>query len=424
MKTPRKYQKVGIEFLRSNYHALLADDMGVGKTFQAAKALPCAFISVLVICPNTVKNQWKDELISCWFAEEDIAVINKREDKIKRITIINYDKVIRDEYFEQLKSKYWDYLICDEAHYLKALDSQRSQKILGVGGIVYNCKYKWMLTGTPIQNKPVEFYPLLSTLFPEVIHPYNKFEDFAVRFCGGHEVVHRSFREFVADGASNLEDLHARVQHIMLRRTKEEVVKELPNKIEQSIYIDCNDWTNTALTDYESWCVENEKEPNTSTVRRLVGLGKASAVARHVRDIVESTGEKVVLFGYHRDVLAEYKKGLTGIKTVTLIGGMNDREREEVKNKFLNDPGIKVFIGNIEAAGTGLDGLQRVSSIGVFGEEDWNPKRKAQAVDRLFRIGQTGSRVLIQTIRMRDTIDVPLDRVMENKSRIVDTIIK
>ena len=162
------YQITGAKFLENNYHALLGDDMGLGKTAQAIRA--CDFVTsniTLVICPASVKYHWENEFKKWSLITRKVEVVENGKHKFSNtsnVIIVNYDLILRIRIFEYLNKFNWDVVICDEAHYLKTLTSRRSKLILGRFGLIKNAKYKWMLTGTPIENRPIDLFPMLYVL--------------------------------------------------------------------------------------------------------------------------------------------------------------------------------------------------------------------------------------------------------------------
>jgi len=214
-KILREFQKIGAAHLANHAHALLADEPGLGKTIQAISASQAVgATSNLVTCPASVRSHWKQELYETIGTTEgwDIISYNQAQETSKLAH----------------KSKRWDVIILDEAHYLKNMGAQRTQAIFGNDqGLARKATFKWCLTGTPVLNRPRELYPMLKTLASDHIAPYTSFNKFAQQWCGaffdGYGLNSR--------GASNLEDLKRRLKGFMLRRTKKEVLKELPAKI-------------------------------------------------------------------------------------------------------------------------------------------------------------------------------------------------
>jgi len=215
------YQRTGIAFLKANKHALLADEMGLGKTIQAIGGINdlCAK-SVLIVCPAGLKLNWQDEL-RIWLKEKDhkIYIVGKKSSIIPRsatIILVNYDVISHSNIFYQLAERDYDIIICDESHYLKTMGAARTKAMLKSKGLIRKGKYKWLLTGTPVLNRPMELFAILKVLANENIKPYDTWAKFAYRFCGA---FHDQWG-FNTRGASHLDDLNLRLKPFMLRRLK------------------------------------------------------------------------------------------------------------------------------------------------------------------------------------------------------------
>lgn len=418
----KDYQIKGAEFLVSHRHALLADDMGLGKTAQAI----CGWVllpgyqkrNVLVICPASVKYHWEKEFKSWGGALiENVEIIEGRKYKIKDysgIVIVNYELLLSDYIFDQLKSRQWDVLICDEAHYLKTLTSKRSKRVLGIDGLVHNAKYKWMLTGTPIESRPVDLFPMLKVLHPEF--PYD-YERYVMRFCDGY------YDHFTGDpmpnGASNEIVLKYILEGFMLRRTLED---ELPETDIQVIRLKKNIKINglELRIPAETYMKPMNELGALASVRQEVALAKLPQAVEYIRDVL-NTVDKVVVFAYHRAVINQLEKSLNAFHPAKYYGGMNHKTKEQARQDFMNCPNVKVFIGQIQAAGTGLDGLQEVAHYMIFVELDWNPFR--QCIGRLRRIGQKKGKVIVQLLVTKDSIEEQMLGTVNNKLKSIDKIL-
>ena len=186
------YQEEGVAFLTSRFHALLGDDMGLGKTIQVIASWDKLGVrSMMVICPSSVKYNWARQIAKWSDRRLVVFVVKDGSTEIPlrvNIIVVNYELLLRDKIFKQLVSRGqrvgYDAVVCDEAHYLKNRDAKRTKRVLGKDSFMHNARYKWMLTGSFLLNRPVESYPILSTLAPEVIAPHNSWEDFGKRYCG------------------------------------------------------------------------------------------------------------------------------------------------------------------------------------------------------------------------------------------------
>lgn len=375
---PRAFQEGGIDFLASRFHAYLGDQPGLGKTPQALGAVEKVQArSILVICPASVVYHWQNQIVKFLGREW-----------LERFTIISYNSLHKlDPHMK------WDVLICDEAHYLKTLDSKRTQQVLGNQGVARRCRYKWMLSGTPVLNRPKELYPILKALWGHKLGKYATYTQFIMHFCGafydGHCINDR--------GASNLDELRGILEGFMLRRTQKEVLPELPDALVQRVPIELSksDWQ--TLDEVEAEIEDREEFISTayqkfsqmgdsSKLLRLTGIAKAKPAAKYIGDQLDVV-EKVLVFGKHRDAIDILAEKLARFHPARIQGGMSPKRKEQEKNYFIDDPRCQVLIGNIQAAGTGIDGMQTVCNTVVFAELSWVPGETEQCIDRVKRMG-------------------------------------
>lgn len=429
-KQYKEYQKIGIKFLtnKSRRSFLLADDMGLGKTIEVAGALNIIKPKkVLIIALASLKINWMRELHEWLNYKSDFQIINKTKDiisKTAQIIIINYDLVIYPEIFKQLKALKFDVLVLDEAHCLSNMDTKRTKRILNNEGLVRNSKIIFALTGTPVRNRPKDFYVLLKVLAPEVIHPFLAYEEYAKRYCGGYRDSYGILQD---KGASNIEELSERLKKFMLRRTKEEVLKELPPVIEKTIPLEITPDILNVLSEEENLLEEvNEYSPNSdlgvqATIRRQLGEAKVPQVIEYIKNLLEKE-EKIVIFAYHREVINKIRKALCGYGVRCIQGGMTSQLKQMEVDFFINDPNSRIFIGQMIAAGFGVDGLQKVSNNVVFAEIDWVPGNMGQARDRLVRIGQEYP-VIAHYLVVPDTLEDNMMKSVINKGKVITRLL-
>ena len=417
-KTLRPFQLAGRDHLVRNHHALLADEPGLGKTVQAiAAAELLAAKRILVIAPASMRLGWRQEIEECLGAQEFMAGWH----------IISYNEAVK--WAPKSMGLYaYDLCILDEAHFLKTPDSQRTQAVFGnAAGLARRAARVWALSGTPVLNRPIEFYPLLKCLAARAIAPYDTFTRFAQHFCGAYFDGHG----LNVKGASHLDDLASRLQGFMLRRTKEEVLPELPPRIVTRVPVEISaadrraiDAAESAIGDREAFISSTRENfsqlGDMSTLLRVTGEAKVAAAARYVEDLLE-TERKIVVFARHRSVIAELTIQIEG-GCVVYQGGMSDREKQEAVNRFVKDPNCRVFIGNIQAAGTGINGLQEVCQTAVFAELSWTPGEMSQAADRLHRMGQRGSSVNIHWLYAPNTLEAAVLGVHDAKNSVIDRL--
>lgn len=304
-------------------------------------------------------------------------------------------------------------LVIDEAHYIKSRSAIRT---IRTRTLSKRADRIWTLSGTPMLNRPIELWPMLNMQKVTDL-PYF---DFGKRYAAGW----KSRWGWDFTGASHLDELRDLLDGYMLRRTKEDVLKDLPPKTLQVVRfegkaVDGDDpRVLRALLD---------EKPNTSVLSieglaeivHLIGLMKVDPTVSLAEDIL-NVEDKVVIFTHHRDVLAAIEKRLKKHNPVVVQGGMSVENKHEAVTRFQNDPECRVFVGNIQAAGTGIT-LTAARHV-VFAETDWVYANIIQAADRCHRIGQRGN-VLVQFITKRGSIDeYMLIRALE-KQDVVDQVV-
>lgn len=422
-KTLKPFQVTGAKFLASRFHALLADEPGLGKTLQILEAMELVNAKhKIVTCPASVRLNWFQEAEECF-------------GHTRGLDVVSYN--LAGQFVKAPSRSKYDAWGGDEIHFTKTVDSQRTRAIYGTGGIASMADYKWTASGTPWMNRPVEIYPTAQSLAGDKIAPYNSFKSFAQRFCGAYF----DGRGLNVKGHSNLKDLAFRMSGgpdpFMLRRTKAEVLPELPKRIITRIPIEVSPAEMAAVYAEEENIVNREaflsptKEAfaqlgDMASLRRLVGLAKVSAVTAFAVDLLE-TVDKVVIFTWHRDVAAviSTKLGAEGIGSVTHIGGMTDLQKKAVMDRFKTDPNCRVFIGNMTSAGTGINGLQHAANDCIFAEIDWTPGTMSQSVDRLDRMDKVFPGPVNAYIpHVPGTIESAMLGSSDGKIRVIDVLVK
>lgn len=421
------------------YHKLLADDMGLGKTIQVIGAMNAIDAHhTVIICPATVKIHWARKIAEWTNQPQSIFIIKTGKCEIPpgaTVIIVNYELLLRDKIFKQLvargQGKTFDAVVMDEAHYLKGLSTKRTRRILGKGSFLHSARYKWALTGTPVMNRPAELYPLLYSLAPECIAPHVSWDAYGTYFCNGHRdkkcrkcganwkveddncprcgAKSASEYGFNTNGHSHTSELAERLRPFMLRRKKEDVLDQLPEKVESIIELDVPPPPGV------------ETEP-IATARRLLALAKITQTVKFVDDLMADV-EKVVVFAYHRDVIEQLAEALGEYSPVIIYGGMTADQKQVSIDGFITNPSIRVVVAQLVAGGTGVDGLQGVCNHAVCVELDWSPGVMDQAIDRLRRIGQRDT-VFVYYLSVPDSLDTQMDRTLEYKRHVINQIVK
>lgn len=400
------FQKDGLRFLlKSNGRCLLADEQGLGKTIQSISYIVYNNeFPVLIICPASLKYNWENEIRKNTEIKS-IQVIEGSKDKIYKndVYIINYD-IISNYSFPKLKL-----IIVDEAHYTandKSIRSKNVKRITkGVNKII-------ALTGTPIENYPINIYQILNIINPEKFN--NKWE-FAKKFCDLKLIRN----QWSMRGATNIEELFSILNNgIMLRRKKVDVLPELPEKLVSVIpvKIDMTEYNKILEelenADYTNFLVKVEK------LKQIIWEEKKKYFFDFVNNLIEKNN-KVVCFGIHRKAIEEisekYEKS-----SVKIDGSVSNKKRQKAIEKFQNDKDTNVFVGNIRAASVGIT-LTSSDSLVMF-EIGWKPSELLQAEDRIHRIGQD-QKCNIYYLIAQGTIEVDLIEFIDTKRKIADQII-
>ena len=425
------FQEEGVQALMRRKHNLLADEMGLGKTVQAIEFINRLKLQkILIVCPASIKRNWMNKLIE-WLEDCDrgLQIIDKKTDYISEFTdivIVNYDLISHSYMHQQLTSIKWDLLICDEAHNIKNMDAQRTKSVLAKNGLVHHATRTLMMTGTPVLNRPVELYPMLKVLAPTVIAPYSDYWRFAKRYCDAYQ----DGFSFNVKGASNTAELNQKLrQHYMIRRLTHEVEVQLPKKRYEMVFVDSTPGVQTKLRTIEAasrgdfaYQQLDCGAGDLATLRRETAEAKVGVCLDTIREYVESTG-KLVIFAYHHSVIKTLEDALREMGTVTITGNTPNTKRQEFIETFKTNKTKKVFIGQIDAAGEGIDGLQDVCNNALFVEWSWVPGSIEQACKRLHRIGQTKP-VLLRFLVWADSIEEHMMRVALDKVKVIKEILK
>jgi SWI/SNF-related matrix-associated actin-dependent regulator 1 of chromatin subfamily A len=434
-RQPKPHQLTAIKALLENDKFILADDMGLGKSTSAIlAALAGKYQRILVVCTATLKLNWKKE-IELFESSKDISIVEGSDFTCKKWTIINYD-ILKNFHFLKEKGQKdedvpksvidfynFDLVIADEAHYLKNATSNRT-KIFN--DFAMKIPTRWLLTGTPITNKPIDIYNLLyiceSPLTDNWVH-------FVRRYCDGKQFYRKGTKQkyWVTAGASNLEELNEFIADIYLRRLKKDAI-DLPEKIIKEIYLPLEHSRryNDYLEEYKRWTdelEENDIKPKPSEhltqlvkVRQLLSEDKVSHTIALAEDFIEN-GHKVIIFSCFTNTLTEISEHFGKTKSVMIDGSVSSKNRDLAVERFQKDDKIKVFCGNIVAAGAGITLTE--GTIVIFNDLDWVPANHSQATDRAYRIGQTKDVYIIYTL-IDNTLDIVMFKNLQEKMKNIE----
>ena len=406
------FQIEGINFgIEHHCRFLLADEMGVGKTIQA---ISLAYIyrdswPVLIVCPGSMKYLWKGEIRS-WLGLKDnrINIINSSRQKLSLeayFYIISYDLV--KNILKKLKEMTFDFVILDEAHSIKNKDSLRAKNILP---IAVRAKRLILMTGTPLLAKPLEGYPLLYALRPDL---FAFFKKYAYRYCDPQPTPFG----ISWSGTSNTKELHWILSNLMVRRLKRDVLNRLPPKRRQKIFIKTDQKIIEEIKKVRSM-VKGRK--GTLDAYSLTSKAKIDGVYEFISDLLD-TDEKFIVFGYHYEMLdsIELLMKEKNIEYIRIDGNTKQDKRYDYVNNFQQNKNCKVAILSIIAASTGI--TLTSAHLVIFAELTWTPSIMIQAEDRAHRIGQKSELVDIKYLYGPETLDDFILDKLQKKLTIVST---
>lgn len=463
----RPFQRAGVSYMTERKRVLLGDEMGLGKTVQGiaavchAKAFPC-----LVICPVSLQLNWVRE-IEKWAVNKRVTM---EVEESADFTVIPYSQVVKHENILK-KGTHWQALICDESHYVKNSKAQRTKVVKSIAKGIPNI---YLLSGTPIVNRPAEFITQLQIL--DRLNEMGGWKHFTDRYCDAKQ---ERFGLNI-NGASNLTELNSRLRaSCYIRRFKKDVLKELPDKQRSVIEVPIsnrkeyestrkevreelaqlkikskeftqdvlNEVANSKLEQVqEKWgeLFPEEKVPSADSSAKLKRLlharllrresfiensegilllnklkirsmqGKLKAAVEWIDHFLES-GEKLVIFCDHIEAQeAIYNK--LAKKSTAIMSHMDTETRQKSVDRFQNDKKIQAIVCSLGAAGVGF--TMTASSNVLFIEQGWTPAIHDQAEDRTHRIGQKNA-VTAYYMLGKDTIDGDIYGLIQKKRAIV-----
>lgn len=475
-------QKEGIKFLLANRKCILADSMGCGKTIQSIiAAMASNSKKILIITTASLKTNWKREL-TIYNDEKDIQILQGSKDEIcdKKYVIANYDILIN--YYEvptetvyeteyvynengkrevirkpvMVKSKdgqliekqkkstrkdvieeclknsplflnKFDCVIIDEA---QKLSNNSSNRYKVIDDFLKRAKpnYVFLLTGTPLTNKPINLYYILKLIDAPITRDYRYF---IKRYCDAKTFRLKTGKEVTTiNGASNLEELREKIKHLYIRR----LLTEMTDMVDKNIITKTYDLTESQRVEYERLWQEyldaqiEQGNEDSEQYRQLVeGILVRQYLAKQmvdntiklVDDMLEEGGKVIIVCTFAEEIAMfknYYKK-----KCVVYDGKMTAKAKDKAEQAFNNDKNVRVFIGQILAAGVGLNLV--VANKMVFNSYSWVAADNAQIEDRIYRLTQKNDVTCVYQL-FNDSVSKHMYDTVIGKKNMMDTIIK
>jgi SWI/SNF-related matrix-associated actin-dependent regulator 1 of chromatin subfamily A len=428
----RPYQKAGIDFLIKTHQALLADEMGLGKTAEVVGAInaDAEIGRVIIVCPALARGVWRQEW-ALFSTRSDLRLnlMERDEEEPAEIGVIvcSYEYLVRTKWVSKIK---WDLAVLDECHFAKNPDAKRTAAATRL-----RSTRRIAVSGTPMLSKGDDLLPVLGWLRPDLYGQNGKFTE--------------SFHQAIQSGDNQLLQRRLR-ETVMIRRLKNQVLGELPEKSRQIVGLMPEAGSNLAeaiyaetkhidessglladlerghalakLDDEES-CDRiarlikghlSEARKRLFELRHLIGRSKISDVLEHVGDLTEA-GCKTIVFVHHQDVGAALLSRLqsAGIKSALINGSLSAKVRTAIVNDFQTDESLRVLVAGIHSAGQAIT-LTAATNV-VFGEVDWTPAIHLQCEDRAHRMGQK-SHVTCQYL-VAGELELRICRTLEDKAK-------
>lgn len=398
--TLRPYQEFGAKYILVQERTILGDEMGLGKTIEALAAISHLWEQekkrlFLVISPAGITVNWEKEiqnrlklpyyrfhgpdkyrLIKAWIQDGGIAIVsyNALDNLNLSSMFLNIHKRI-------------ELLVADEAHYIKNPAAKRTAAVTSLLPLAQNVCF---MSGTPMENHPREFVRLIDMIRPGEGDRYLENQI----FCDSH--------------VKDTDQFHRMASSVYLRRNQQDVLRELPEKIE------IPEWVDLSVSDHGAY-TQAVMERNFMAMRRSVtiGNGQVSAKINRLDELMREhreSGRKVLIFSFFLDVLEMVRKRLNPIGIIT--GALSASERMEIVDKFQLSKGFQVLVSQIEAGGQGIN-LQSASVV-IIMEPQFKPTTEAQAIARAHRMGQT-NRVIVHRLLARNSVDERMLSILSKK---------
>ena len=439
----RPYQRIApIMFMTGGRERILiADEMGLGKSLQALACVVLrGYMRTLIVCPAIVKHNWANE-IEKWVGINDALnpsteIINGWEGSIQpaRFHIINYD--ILDKRKEHLRAIGYDCIIFDEVHRIKDPKTATTKAALyiakNIDGII-------ALSGTPITNRPVEFFPILNMMMPAT---FSNFFTFAKQYCNARKT------QFGYDysGSSNIDKswdgqttpLNHILRDFMLRRSMDDprIAGEMPSLVETIVPVELDDekmttYKNTHNSWMQAWVDQQQNFGSTDAgftlnmmteLRHQAGLLKVEDAVKWATTYLETNGKPLVIFAHHKNVIeAIYTRLIADFPSTRRITGDTSETDRQEHIKHFQQGSIDFLVCSTNAMREGVN-LDHANTT-LFVEREWVPAWEQQAAARVRRMTQEASTCHKVVLSANDTIDMMFDQVVAEKADLVQRVL-
>lgn len=421
---PKQHQIEGARFLAARSKALLADEMRVGKTGSAIIATDFVGAThILVITTASGRGVWRRGFDEWSVFDRTVSVIHSRMERTD-VVICGWPSLAKSDVRAALLAEHWDLVILDEGHAAKNFGAKRTQAVFGepiedgkfllsTRAICDRAERVWELSGTPLPHSPADTYPRLRALAPARLaaNPARSwpdvmaYGDFLHRYCVVRmKKISQWNRIPVVMGGKNLDELKARMDGFILRRTQADIGMQPPVYETMPLVVSekerraaDGDADRRAILEAAEKGATKDLDMHLGPLRRITGAIKAKAVVEAVAEEFECGLDKVVIMFWHREVGDLLADGLSAFGVARLDGSTLPAARDSVVSRFRDDPGCRVFLGQIVAAGEAID-LAAAAEL-IFAETSFTPKDMAQAAARITNQTQKRScRVRVATL--------------------------
>lgn len=375
----------------------------------------------LIICPASLKINWQREIAN--YTDKEVSIIEGKKWEPAEYTIINYD-ILKNFHDPKHPDKSdilnygFDLIVMDEAHYIQNVKANRT-KI--ANSIVKKVGKVWLLTGTPMTSRPMNYYNLLDLVDSPVAENWMAY---AIRYCAGYQFSVGPKKVWNVTGASNLEELRDRIKPQVLRRLKEDIL-DLPEKIITPVYLRLKSREYEKLMgEYYDWYNSSEESSSLTIqfsklmkVRQVIAEEKIKDTIELAQNIIDQ-GKKVIIFTNFTNTLNKLTDAFPKV-SVKLDGKMSKPQRQHSVDEFQNNDKIKVFVGNLKAAGVGIT-LTAAEAV-IMNDLSFVPSDHSQAEDRAYRYGQKFSVSVYYPI-FENTIEGVIYDILSKKKNIFETV--